>query len=72
MKPIYQRSIRNLDNRLVAKYYPDTCTLVIMIKGCTTSIHFLHNGEIEVKNSKAIKQLLTQLHYILTSPARDR
>ena len=55
MKPIYQRCIRNLDNRLVAKYYPDTCTLVIMIKGCTTSIHFLHNGEIEVKNSKAIK-----------------
>ncbi len=55
MKLISPRCIRNLDNRLVAKYYPDTCTLVIMIKGCTTIIHFLRNGEIEVKNYKAIK-----------------
>lgn len=50
-----EREIRNLGNRLVGKYYPDKNSLVIMIKGYITIIYFLPDGNIAVKNTKALE-----------------
>lgn len=49
------QDIRNMDGRLVGRYYPDTATLEILVKDCLTSICFLPNREIEVSHIKCQK-----------------
>lgn len=49
------QDIRNTDGRLVGRYYANTSTLEILVKGCLTSICFLPSKEIKVSHAKCQK-----------------
>lgn len=46
------QEIRNKDSKLVCQVDKETKTVVIVVKGCKTTLRFTDDGKIEVKHAK--------------------
>ena len=48
------QDVRNSANKLVCRLDKQTKTIEIALKGCTTTIQFLENGQVLIQNANKV------------------